>query len=102
MVNNFYLQKSQLVQEAAQVCDDFGAGYKFLPHVVIENQVQVALTESCFLDAKIKQWCECQDQDLERTSALGHPKFLQQQPQSSYLIFETKVEVGQHVQTWWQ
>ena len=44
-----YLQKSQLVQEAAQVCDDFGASYKLLPHVVIEDQIQVTLTETCFL-----------------------------------------------------
>lgn len=46
---NSYLQESQLVQEVAQVCDDFGASYKLLPHVVIENQIQVALAESCFL-----------------------------------------------------
>lgn len=46
---NSYLQKSQLVQEAAQVCDDFGASYKLLPHIVIENQIQIPLAESCFL-----------------------------------------------------
>lgn len=49
---NSYLQESQLVQEVAQVCDDFGASYKLLPHVVIENQIQVALAESCFLRGK--------------------------------------------------
>lgn len=47
--SNSYLQESQLVQEAAEVGDDFGACYKLLPHVVVENEIQVALAESCFL-----------------------------------------------------
>lgn len=47
--NDRYLQESHLVQEAAKVGDDFGASREFLPHVVVENQVQVALAVSCFL-----------------------------------------------------
>lgn len=34
-----YLQESQLVQEGAEVGDDFGARYELLPHVVVENQI---------------------------------------------------------------
>lgn len=44
-----YLQKAQLVQEAAQVRDNFGASYKLLSYVVIKDQIQVTLAISCFL-----------------------------------------------------
>lgn len=44
-----YLQKAQLVQEAAQIGDNFGASYKLLPYVVIKNQIQVTLAIPCFL-----------------------------------------------------
>lgn len=44
-----YLQKAKLVQETTQVSDDFCPRHKLLPNRVIQNQIQVSLTEPCFL-----------------------------------------------------
>lgn len=48
-----YLQEPKLVQETAQVSDDLRPSNKFLPHWVVQNQVQVALTETGFLLGQI-------------------------------------------------
>lgn len=47
-----YLQEPKLVQETTQVSDDLRPCNKFLPHRVIQNQIQVALTEASFLLGK--------------------------------------------------
>lgn len=49
-----YLKKAKLIQKAAQVSNDLRSGDKLLPHRVIKNQIQVSLSESCFLMHKDK------------------------------------------------
>lgn len=88
-----YLKESQLIQETSDICDDLGAGDKFLPHKVVQYQVQVSLTIPCFLKQKQRAIrtgaAFCGGCSRRRASATSC---------RAYLVFEAEVKVRQHVQ----
>jgi hypothetical protein len=49
-----HLQEAHVVQEAAQVGDDLGAGDKVLTRLGVDHEVQVALAEACLLVGNAK------------------------------------------------
>ena len=47
---SFNLWESQFIQETSYIRDDLGADDEFLPHNVIQDQVQISLSIPCFLN----------------------------------------------------
>lgn len=52
-----YFKKAQIVKKLPNIIDDLCSDNKFLPHFVIENEIQITLSISCFLQKKNRRNC---------------------------------------------